>query len=125
VEARARALGFGALKPTVDEFYARLSPEIRARYDSPEKLWAVLLAGSPQAARVTAFELVAQKPGPAGDANALVLHVRTQKEGGVIEQGDMAFERSGDGWRRTLPTNLITPIFDLFPSAKNGGGGGN
>jgi hypothetical protein len=121
LDARARSLGFGEMKPEVDAFYARLSPQIRARYESPEKLWAVLMAGAAQAARITAFELISQTPEPAGDATAVSLHVRTQKEGGITDLGDMVFERSPDGWRRTLPKDLITPVFDVFPSAKTRG----
>jgi RNA polymerase sigma factor (sigma-70 family) len=118
LDARTRTLGFGELKPQVAEFFARLSPEIRARYDSPEKLWATVIAGAPQAARVLAFEVTAQTPDPAQGTATVTLHVRTQKEGGITDEGDMTFERSPDGWRRTLPANLIMPVFDLFPSAK-------
>jgi RNA polymerase sigma factor (sigma-70 family) len=118
IEARAKALGFGTLKSEVDAFYARLSPEVRARYDSPEKLWAALMAAAPQAAKITAFQVLAQTPNPVADGTTVTLRVRTQNERGFTYEGDVLLERSDSGWRRSLPANLVTPLFDLFSSAK-------
>lgn len=118
VDARARVLGFGALKPEVDAFFARLPAAIRDQYGTPEKLWAEMLAGAPQGPAVVAYDLLYQTPNPVLDATTVTLHVRTVKAGGITEEGDMTFERSRSGWRRTLPPSLVTPVFNLFPSAK-------
>lgn len=118
LEARAKALGFGEWKPQVDEFFARLSPEIRAKHESPEKLWAFIIAGAPQAARVIGYEVLNETTVATLPTKVVSMQMRAQKEGGITDQGNMVFEQTADGWRYTLPKNLITLVFEMFPSAK-------
>ena len=120
VDVMANAIAFGKWRSRVDEFYASLSADIRAKYDSPEKLWAFILQGAPHAERdrVTAFALLAQTELP---DNYVSLRVRAQK-GDRTEEGNMLFERTANGWRRTLGDpdrgdSLIAPVIAMFPLA--------
>ena len=120
VDVMANAIAFGKWRRQVDEFYANLSPDIRARFDSPEKLWAFVLQGAPHAEseRVTGFELLAQTELP---DDYVSLRVRVEK-GDRTETGNMLFQRTANNWRRTLGDpdrgdSLIAPVMAMFPSA--------
>jgi RNA polymerase sigma factor (sigma-70 family) len=114
VGATGETIAFGQLKAKVDAFYASLPDNIKAEYDTPEKLWAEVLTGSPHGPSFVSYGVVSQTPDPAQPGQAVVLDVIILNQNGVTSEGNMSFELAPDGWRRTLPTNLIAPVANFL-----------
>ncbi len=110
VGATADTIGFGQLKGRVDAFYEALPESIRAEYDSPEKLWAMILSGAPHGVPIASYGIVSQSPDPAQPENGVVMHVVIDGGDGTTTQGDVRLELTPTGWRYTLRDNLILPV---------------
>ena len=127
VDVTAMTIGFGEWRSKVDAFFATLSEEVRAKYDTPEKLWALIMTGAPHGPRIVSFELLAETRDaslPNAD-NYRSLRVRTVKEDGKIEQGDIRFQLTPNGWRRSLDDraeSLIAPMYRMWTPAKKPAG---
>jgi len=83
-----------------EEILARLPPESRAAYDSPEKLIALLLARDID---VKALQILGENQ--AGD-DALV-NLRMQKDDGKTKEEGYQFKRTSDGWRLVIPAKAV------------------
>lgn len=117
VGATAETIGFGQLTAKVDAFYASLPDNIKAEYDTPEKLWAEILSGSPHGPSFVSYGVVSQTPDPTQPGQSVILDVVAQDQNGVTTEGNMSFELTADGWRRTLPSNLIAPVANFLNPA--------
>jgi RNA polymerase sigma factor (sigma-70 family) len=118
-EATAKTISFGQRRPDVEAYFDGLSETVRATYPTPEALWAAVLTGAPHGPRVTAFQILNESSDPTLGPNYALLHVRTVKEGGLTEEGDIRFESTPAGWRRSLDdraATLIEPMSKVFHS---------
>jgi RNA polymerase sigma factor (sigma-70 family) len=114
VGATGETIGFGQLRAKVDAFYESLPDSIQAEYNTPAKLWAEILTGSPHGPGIASFGVVSQTPDTTLPGQSVVLDVITQDQNGVTTEGNMTFELTVDGWRRTLPANLIAPVANFL-----------
>jgi hypothetical protein len=57
---------------------------------------------------------MSQVPDHSRPDQSVILHVVTENQDGVTTEGDVSFEQTADGWRRTLPDNLIVPVIDFL-----------
>lgn len=79
---------------------ARMSESVRATYDTPEKLVALLLA---REGDVRAMQVLSENK--AGD-EALV-NMRLQKDDGKTKEEGIQFRRTPDGWRMTVSGKAV------------------
>jgi hypothetical protein len=101
VETLAKSILLDAdARAQAEAILARLPPESRAAYDSPEKLIALLLA---REIDVKALQILGENQ--AGD-DALV-NLRMQKDDGKTKEEGYPFKRTSDGWRLVIPAKAV------------------
>jgi len=89
-EARERA----------EAILARLPPESRAAYDSPEKLVALLLARDIDA---KALQILGENQA----GNDALVNLRTQKDDGKTKEEGYQFRQTADGWKMVIPAKAV------------------
>jgi hypothetical protein len=118
VDATGEAIGFGKWRPQVEAFYAAMPDDVRAQYDTPEKLWALVLTGAPHGPPFASYGVVSQAPDPAQPENAVTVDLVIEKANGDTMEGSVQLELTPNGWRYTLPDNLIVPMLNTFKGPK-------
>lgn len=118
VDVTGETIGFGKWRAQVDAFYAALPVSVRTQYDSPEKLWAAVLMGSPRSSSITSYGVVSQAPDPADPANGVVMQAVVERADGSTLRGDLHFELTPNGWRYVLQDNLIGPLMNAMGQPK-------
>lgn len=120
----ATTLCFGEEKPAVDAFYAALSESVREKYPTPEKLLATLLLATSGGPRLVMIDVPSVKEGHAGSTPTAAVHLRSQRDNGLKEEGDIVFAHTPDGWRRIVPAKGFTALTNAkFPSKPKPAGG--
>jgi hypothetical protein len=80
-----------------------LPADWRAQYDTPEKLMAFALAGSPHP--VGGMQVLGEDQPDPGD---VVLHTQWQHEDDdVVHDSDAQFHQDADGWRWVVPMTIV------------------
>jgi RNA polymerase sigma factor (sigma-70 family) len=105
VDLTASAITFGpAGRAKLEALLAKLPDDFRATYDTPEKVMAFALAGSPHP--VGGMHVLGED---AIDANDVVLHTQWQHEDDtVVHNSDSQFQLGADGnWRLVVPLSLV------------------
>lgn len=118
-ETTAKTIGFGTKRAQVEAYFNGLSDAVRAKYHTPEELWAAILTAAPHSQHITAFQILSQNVDSSLGANFLELRVRTVKDDALTEEGTIRFELTAAGWRRSIDdraSTLIDPVFNLFQS---------
>jgi RNA polymerase sigma factor (sigma-70 family) len=105
-------IGFGVLRPKVEAFYASLPDDVRAQYDTPEKLWALVMTGAPHAPAIVSYGVVAQGPDPSQPNSSVTVNLVVERSDGATIEGDVNLELTASGWRYTLGDNLILPMLE-------------
>jgi RNA polymerase sigma factor (sigma-70 family) len=118
VDATADTIGFGKWRSQVEAFYAALPDSIRAQYDTPEKLWALVLTGAPHGPPYASYGVVSQAPDPAQPENGVTVDLVIEKANGDTMEGNVQLELTPNGWRYTLQDNLIAPMLNTIQRPK-------
>jgi hypothetical protein len=118
VDATGATIGFGKWRPQVDAFYAAQPDSIREQYDTPEKLWALVLTGAPHGPPFASYGVVSQAADPAQPENAVTVDLVIEKANGDTMEGNVQLELTPNGWRYTLQDNLIAPMLNTVPGPK-------
>jgi len=100
-----------------------LPPEMRAEYDTPEKLMAFMLAGSPHpVGGMQVLSEVAQGP------DDVTLQTEWQHvDDDIVHQSEANFHQDADGWKLVVPMSLVNRAANYLnrtleaPSAPNPG----
>jgi hypothetical protein len=68
----------------------------------------------PHGPSIVSYGVVSQTPDPAQPDQSVILNVVTENQNGVTAQCDMSFDLTANGWRRTLPDNLMAAMFKFM-----------
>jgi hypothetical protein len=99
-EGRARLEALGATLPA----------DLRAEYDTPEKLMAYMLAGSPHP--VGGMQVLGEVD---VDANDVTLQTEWQHvDDPVVHQSDVSLVQGADGWKMVVPATLVNRASDYL-----------
>ncbi|HVU31824.1 MAG TPA: hypothetical protein VHE61_00220, partial [Opitutaceae bacterium] len=93
-------------RSTLEQLLAKLPATVTSHYDTPEKLMAFALAGSPHP--VGGMEVVGQtEQGP----DDVVLQTRWQHtDDAIVHQVPVRFHHTSDGWKMVVPTILVDRV---------------
>lgn len=101
LEALAGAIVLeGGAREAAAALHAKLPPEARKLYDSPEKLIALLLARDTDARAM-------QVLGASISGSEALVNLRLQKDDGKTKEEGYQFRNTGDGWRLVLPAKAV------------------
>ncbi len=117
VDALAAAITLDqAAREKAEAILARMSDAVRAMYDTPEKLVALLLARETD---IRAMQVLGESS--AGD-EALV-NMRLMKDDGKTKEEGMQFRRTPDGWRANITGKAVDKMGKKLsePSKKDAG----
>ena len=105
VALEATALTFGpAARARLRALAATLPDPLKAEYDTPEKLMAFMLAGSPHP--VGGMEVLGETQ---VDADDVKLQTEWQHaDDAVVHQTEANFHQDADGWKLVVPLGLVT-----------------
>jgi hypothetical protein len=96
VEVLANAITLDqAAREKAEAILARMPDSVRATYDTPEKLVALLLA---RESDIRAMQVL----GESSSGDDAVVNLRTLKEDGKTKDEGLQFRRSSDGWRMNV-----------------------
>jgi RNA polymerase sigma factor (sigma-70 family) len=122
LEASSIALGDEA-RAKLQALAATLPDTIRSEYDTPEKLMAYMLAGSPHP--VGGMEILGETD---ADANDAVLQTQWQHvDDSVVHQTDVVLQQAPDGWRMVVPEVVVdraSAYLSRTIAAQSGAAGG-
>lgn len=80
-----------------------LPAELRATYDTPEKLMAFVLAGSPHP--VGGMQILSETTNAPGE---VTLHTQWQHtDDTIVHQSEVHLQQSADGWKWVVPSALV------------------
>jgi RNA polymerase sigma factor (sigma-70 family) len=104
IALEASTLAFGAeARAKLEAVEAGLPEAMRAEYDTPEKLMAYMLAGSPHP--VGGMEVLGEVD---VDANDVTLQTEWQHvDDSVIHQSEINLQQNADGWKMVVPLTLV------------------
>jgi hypothetical protein len=104
IALEASSITFGAeARAKLEALAATLPDSMRAEYDTPEKLMAFMLAGSPHP--VGGMEVLGEVD---VDANDVTLQTEWQHvDDTVVHQNDVNLQQAADGWKMVLPLSLV------------------
>ena len=113
IELTASAITFGSrARKEMEALAAELPENVRETYNTPERLMAFVLAGSPHP--VGGMQVLGEQD--EGPDNA-VLQTRWQHEDdAVVHETNAQFQRSDDGWRLVVPMVLVDRAAAVSPS---------
>ena len=98
----------------LEELFTGLPAEVRAQYDSPQKLFATLLAAQISPA-VAAMGVVPQEG--IGTKDATIIKVQLEGPQGRQKDTTYGFVRYPDGWRFVVPSAMVASYAQLLPGA--------
>jgi RNA polymerase sigma factor (sigma-70 family) len=102
LEASSITLGPQA-RAKLEALGATLPEALRSEYDTPEKLMAFMLAGSPHP--VGGMEVLGEVD---TDANDATLQTEWQHvDDAVVHHSDVSLQQDGDGWKMVVPMILV------------------
>jgi hypothetical protein len=84
-------------KKEADAFFAKLSPEIRAKYETPERLFAPYVVSGAKQREVDAMQVLEVRDGSLPDEANVRYWVRFPD--GTGHEDTLPFRKIGDGWR--------------------------
>jgi RNA polymerase sigma factor (sigma-70 family) len=104
VALEATAITFGPeARARLEALAATLPDAMKAEYDTPEKLMAFMLAGSPHP--VGGMEVLGETD---VDADDVILQTEWQHaDDSVVHQTDANFHQDADGWKLVVPLSLV------------------
>ncbi len=104
VALEASTLAFGPeARARLEALEAVLPADLRAEYDTPEKLMAFMLAGSPHP--VGGMQVLSETPLGNGDVS---LETEWQHvDDSVVHHNDVTLQSSPDGWKLLVPLSLV------------------
>jgi hypothetical protein len=104
VALEASAITFGDEgRARLEALAATLPGDLRAEYDTPEKLMAYMLAGSPHP--VGGMQVLGEVD---VDANDVTLQTEWQHvDDSVVHQSDVNLVQGADGWKMVVPDTLV------------------
>jgi hypothetical protein len=104
VALEASTLTFGAeARARLEALAATLPDDMRSEYDTPEKLMAFMLAGSPHP--VGGMQVTGEVD---VDANDVTLQTEWQHvDDDVVHQSDVNLVQDADGWKMVVPYSLV------------------
>jgi hypothetical protein len=104
VALEASSITFGAeARARLEALEATLPDDMRAEYDTPEKLMAFMLAGSPHP--VGGMQVLGETD---VDANDVTLQTEWQHvDDPVVHQSDVNLVQDSDGWKMVVPPSLV------------------
>ncbi len=104
VDLEASSITFGAeARAKLQSLAATLPDSMRAEYDTPEKLMAFMLAGSPHP--VGGMDVLGEVD---VDANNVTLQTEWQHvDDPVVHQTDVNLQQDADGWKMVVPLPLV------------------
>lgn len=104
VALEASAITFGAeARARLEALAATLPADMRSEYDTPEKLMAFMLAGSPHP--VGGMQVTGEVD---VDANDVTLQTEWQHvDDDVVHQSDVSLVQDADGWKMVVPYSLV------------------
>jgi RNA polymerase sigma factor (sigma-70 family) len=111
IALEAGALTFGAeARAKLEAVAAELPEAMRAEYDTPEKLMAFMLAGSPHP--VGGMEVLGEVD---VDANDVTLQTEWQHvDDAVVHHSDVGLQQQADGWKMVVPLTLVNRASDYL-----------
>ncbi len=104
IALEARSLTFGAeARAKLEAVGASLPDALRTEYDTPEKLMAFMLAGSPHP--VGGMQVLGETE---VDANDVTLQTEWQHvDDDIVHQSDVSLQLGSDGWKMVVPLTLV------------------
>lgn len=94
----ADGLYLGKTKPVADRYFANLPPELRARYQTPERLYApYIISGPPGKTKFDAIQVIELIPGDRPDE--VQARVWFHRPDGTTVVGLQPFTQIGDEWK--------------------------
>jgi RNA polymerase sigma factor (sigma-70 family) len=104
IALEASAITFGPeARARLEALAATLPDDMRAEYDTPEKLMAFMLAGSPHP--VGGMQVLGEVD---VDANDVTLQTEWQHvDDSVVHQTDVNLVQDADGWKMVVPLSLV------------------
>jgi len=111
VALEASTITFGAeARARLEALAATLPENIRSEYDTPEKLMAFMLAGSPHP--VGGMQVLGEDD---VDANDVTLQTEWQHvDDPVVHQSDVNLVQDADGWKMVVPYSLVNRASDYL-----------
>lgn len=106
IDAAASAITFtDAGRKMLLDALKEMPPDLAAQYDTPEKLMAYALAGSPHP--VGGMSVDGQMPGDT--ANTMILQVSWQHaDDDIVHQNNLLFQQDASGqWQQVMPNALV------------------
>lgn len=105
-------------KEMAEDVFGTLSPEMKVRYGTPERLLAELLCATTQSPTTGKKSFVGELPGAKGMAPELAndpgyatLHSRTLTAEGRVRDSFQVFQNTPDGWRWVVSDGLVLKRF--------------
>jgi len=104
IALEASTITFGAeARARLEALAATLPADMRSEYDTPEKLMAFMLAGSPHP--VGGMQVTGEVD---VDANDVTLQTEWQHvDDDVVHQSDVSLVHDADGWKMVVPYSLV------------------
>jgi RNA polymerase sigma factor (sigma-70 family) len=111
IALEASAITFGdEARAKLEALEAELPDSLRSEYDTPEKLMAYMLAGSPHP--VGGMEVLGETD---VDANDVTLQTEWQHvDDTTVHQSDVNLVQDSDGWKMMVPAGLVTRASDYL-----------
>ncbi len=110
IDLAASLLTFNpADRSKMEAFIASLPPEVRAQYDTPEKMMAFVISGSPRP--LAGVQLVDQTQ---PDPDSVVQHVKIQYQNGETVSEEINFHRAADGWQQVVSPTMVDRAIAYF-----------
>jgi RNA polymerase sigma factor (sigma-70 family) len=111
IALEASAITFGdEARAKLEALEAALPDSLRSEYDTPEKLMAYMLAGSPHP--VGGMEVLGETD---VDANDVTLQTQWQHvDDTAVHQSDVNLVQDSDGWKMVVPAGLVTRASDYL-----------
>ncbi len=121
VELEATTLTFGPeARAELEALAATLPPTFTAEYDTPEKLMAIVLSGSPHP--VGGMQVVDENV--TGTDSATLQTTWQHADDTIVHHSEVQLQRDAEGWKWVVPTSLVDRAAAyLTPSAPTGPGG--
>jgi RNA polymerase sigma factor (sigma-70 family) len=111
IALEASAITFGdQARAQLEALEAALPDSLRSEYDTPEKLMAYMLAGSPHP--VGGMEVLGETD---VDANDVTLQTEWQHvDDTTVHQNDVNLVQDSEGWKMVVPAGLVTRASDYL-----------
>jgi len=101
------------VKLKLDELFANLSDEVRAKYKTPESVIALLVSGTSKGPQ--AFQVLGET---FEGTDTATVRVRMQQPDGSVKDSDMHLRQEADGWKALVSgQQALGKITEFFPEA--------